>query len=128
MARTPTGVTYHNPQVDNWYPELVQIEAQAKADARGLLFVLSGQTRGVATLIEATEAICTSRLVWLVIEHIPDGMAIDGHAVTSRELADLNNARRYLSDLATRRRKPTYVSVEDAIEDVVAYFTHTPPW
>lgn len=122
-ALEAAGVTYYNPQVeDGKYPE----EVEAKAKARGLLFVLSGQTRGVATLIEATEAICAGRLVWLVIEDIPDGQVIDGHAVTGRELKDLNNARQYLVDVAARHHFAVYDTVEDAVESVIGYFGRRP--
>lgn len=109
-------ISYYNPQVeDGRYP----MEAEAKAEARGLLFVLPKETRGVATLIEATEAICICRPTWLVIEDIPDGMAIDGHPVTGRELKDLNNARKYLADVAARHSVAVFGNVEDAVDAIV---------
>jgi raw len=116
------GITYYNPQVDKWYPTFIQIEARARTEACGLLFVLSGETRGVATLVEATEGICTHQTVWLVIEDIHDGLVIDGHEITGRELENLNHARQYLADVARRYGVRVFSTVEDAVESIVSLF------
>ena len=47
------GITYYNPQVDEWYPELVQIEQKAKQSALVLLFVIGSETRAVVSMVEA---------------------------------------------------------------------------
>lgn len=39
-------------QVDEWYPELIEIEEQAKSDASLLLFVVDNQTRAVSSMVE----------------------------------------------------------------------------
>ena len=46
------GVTYFNPQVDNWFPELIEIEEQAKMAASLLLFVVDDQTRAISSMVE----------------------------------------------------------------------------
>lgn len=119
------GVNYYNPQVDDWYPELVEIEARAKAAADELLFVIDSQTRAIASILEATEVICTGRTVRLVIDDIEDGTVIDGQSVTGRELKDLNRAREYLRDLAARycwrtQSVTAYDSVADAVSASIA--------
>lgn len=42
----------HPQQVDEWYPELIEIEEQAKSDASLLLFVVDNQTRAVSSMVE----------------------------------------------------------------------------
>nr|CAD7442625.1 unnamed protein product [Timema bartmani] len=47
------GITYYNPQVAHWGPELIELEYQAKQNAAVLFFVIDNQTRSVAGMIEA---------------------------------------------------------------------------
>jgi hypothetical protein len=117
---TAAGVSFYNPQVDDWAPELAQVEARAKAESGVLLFVIDGQTRAIASILEATEYIASGRKVVLTVADIPDGAIIDGQAVTGRELKDLNRARAYLRELATRRGATVAPSVKKAIEHIVA--------
>jgi hypothetical protein len=72
------GVSYFNPQVDEWHPDLIEIEANAKAGARLLLFVIGPETRGVASMVEAAELIACCRNVVLVLQDIPPGTTFAG--------------------------------------------------
>ena len=47
------GVTYYNPQVEDWNPDLMAAEMYAKKHCKVLLFVINDETRGVASMIEA---------------------------------------------------------------------------
>lgn len=47
------GITYYNPQVDNWSPEVVHIERNAKQNAQVLLFVIDRQTRSTVSIVES---------------------------------------------------------------------------
>jgi hypothetical protein len=47
------GITYYNPQIDNWTPELVKIERHAKQSAQVLFFVFDEQTRSTVSLVES---------------------------------------------------------------------------
>jgi hypothetical protein len=108
--------SYFNPQVDKWTPDLVEIEAKNKEAADVLLFVVDGQTRALATLIEVTEWIVSKKkTVLLVIRDILDGTDISGQIVTGQELKDLNLARVYLADVAKRHNVPVFATVRDAI-------------
>ena len=118
-ALTNAGISFYNPQVDDWSEELVEIEAAAKAEAETLLFVIDGQTRAIASILEATEYICCGRSVVLVINEIPDNTEIDGQCVTGRELKDLNRARSYLADLATRHDVSVHKTVEQAMARII---------
>lgn len=120
------GVTYYNPQTDDWSEELVALEAAAKDAARGLLFVIDGQTRAMASMIEASALIAGGRSVVLAVQDIPDGTTIDGQAVEGRELKDLNRARAYLRAMAAEYGTPQYSTVEEAVESVVALTSAIP--
>jgi hypothetical protein len=113
------GVSYYNPQVPVWSPELVTTEATAKDEAEALLFVIAGRTRAIVSMVEATEYMCTGRPVWLVVEDIPNGTVIAGKLITDRELRDLNNAREYLRDVARRNHVDVYSDVETAVRDFI---------
>lgn len=47
------GISYYNPQVDDWTPEIVEIERHAKQNAKILLFVIDKQTRSTVSLVES---------------------------------------------------------------------------
>lgn len=116
------GVSYYNPQVENWSPELVALEAAAKTEAVQVLFVIDHQTRAVASMLEATELVASTRRpgdVLLVIHDITDGTQIDGQTITGRELKDLNRARTYLRELATARGLPVYDAVDVAVRESI---------
>ncbi len=55
-AAVPTlhnaGITCFNPQVDEWFPELIEVEEQAKMAATLLLFVVDSQTRAISSMVE----------------------------------------------------------------------------
>jgi raw len=114
------GVTYYNPQVEDWSPELVAIEAAVKDEAELLLFVIDSQTRAIASMLEATEYICTGRHVVLVIQDVSLRELAAVYAASAVEIKDLNRARDYLRDLATRHGVKIYPSVTAAIAGIVA--------
>lgn len=61
------GITYYNPQVDNWTPELVKTERHAKQNAQVLLFVLDEQTRSTVSLVESAFMAGVGKKLVLVI-------------------------------------------------------------
>jgi raw len=101
-ALEQAGVRYYNPQVEDWSPALVEVEAQAKKEAEVLLFVIDGQTRAIASMIEVSEYAALGRKIVVVIEEIPDGTTIDGQVITGRQLKDLNRGRDYVADVVKR--------------------------
>lgn len=46
-------ISYYNPQVDNWTPDLVEVEREAKQNAAILLFVIDRQTRSTVSIVES---------------------------------------------------------------------------
>merc|ERR1712166_1891 len=114
------GTTYYNPQVDDWSPDLVEIEAQAKQHANILLFVIDAQTRALASMLEASEYIAAGRKVVLIVEEVEVGCEIAGTTCDVAEAKDLNRARSYLRDVATRHGAPVHETVVEAIDCVIA--------
>jgi hypothetical protein len=116
------GVSFFNPQTDNWSTEFVALENVAKEGAEVLLFVIDGQTRAIASMLESVELIVRRRRIVVCVENIPDGHQIDGDAVRGRQLTDLNRGRHFLLDIASRNRETcdVFTSIEDAVKHVVA--------
>ena len=60
------GISFWNPQVDDWHPGLIVEENFHKETSRILLFIVDGSTRGVASMIETAEFLARGRKVVLV--------------------------------------------------------------
>ena len=124
-ALEKAGISYYDPQYPEggWHviPNIVEIEAKAKAEAKQILVVISGETRATASIMEATEWVLSGNFVHLVINDVPEGTVIDGQEVRGRDLRDANRSRAYLRDLVARRRPslPVHKTVEDAVEAVI---------
>ncbi|KAF1783454.1 hypothetical protein GQ600_13802 [Phytophthora cactorum] len=118
-------VQYFNPQVDEWFEELIQIEAKAKETAQIVLMVVDGLTRSIVCINEAVEYICRGRKVMLVVDDIEEGTEVAGKELSKTELADLNGARQCLRDLAHRRGVGLFPDVAAAIEGCIAWLTQT---
>ncbi|GAB5370174.1 hypothetical protein AAMO2058_001469700 [Amorphochlora amoebiformis] len=118
-------VTYYNPQVENWTQDLIVLESLVKASSRILLFVLSGQTRAISSMIEVTEYIFTGRDVVLVIQEMIKGVTIQGEEIPNVELRELNNARNRLRKMAKRFDIPVFNTVGDACMHICNRLDHT---
>lgn len=114
------GVSFHNPQVDEWCEELVEIENRAKRNADVLLFVIDDQTRALMSIVEAVELIVSGRKVALCVRPLADGQSIAGDTLGKAELKDLNRVRHYLKDIAERFNVPIRSSVAEAVYDVIS--------
>jgi len=105
------NVHFFNPQVDDWTPDLMVQEQNAKKNAEVLLFVVDGVTRSIASMVEIAELISIGRKLVLVINNVPEGQEVEGSVVTGREVKDLNRGRAYLADVADRHNVPVYSDV-----------------
>jgi len=119
-AFTQAGVPFYNPQVDDWSPDLVEIEAQEKETAGCLLFVIDRETRAMASIVEAAEYICLGRRVVLCIVDVEEESSIGGEAIGKPELKDLNRMRAYLRDVATRNGVSYTNQVSEAVAEVIS--------
>ena len=143
-ALSKAGITYYNPQVEEWTPDLIDLETTAKHKSACLFFVIDGVTRAIVSMNEVTELICRGRTVVLVVQNVAAGQDIGGQTLSQREVKvrvmgalghgrsisltschgeqDLNRGRAYLLDLAHRYAVPTFDSVEKGLDAVTAMF------
>ena len=117
-ALEAAGITYFDPQlgVGEWTKACEAAEMKAKAEADVLLFVITGQTRGVASIAEAAYLIAARRPLALVLTDMDDGARIDGQAVTPMEKDDLNRGRIFVRTMAACHGLPVFEAVEDAVQ------------
>lgn len=115
------GVAYFNPQTDDWKPEMMQWEAEAKVQSYVLLFVLDSQTRALATLNEIVEFVLAGRNVIVCSTPLLAGTEIEGQIVTEAEAEDINDARRAVAQMAERRQGSICFRVEDAVSMAIAF-------
>ncbi|XP_071947867.1 uncharacterized protein [Antedon mediterranea] len=107
------GLTYYNPQVDEWDPHLIEVEEQAKQLAQLLVFVIDNTTRSTASLVEAAYLAGNDRPVILVIKGLP--IEVAGEKLTESELNDLNRGHHFLIDLVQRKCLPIFEDIETAV-------------
>jgi len=106
------GCSYYNPQLapGTWTPESIPIEQRAKQLADCLLFVITADTRGVASMVEATELLSTGRSMVLVLTPYQQLEDLEPSSVGD----DVNRGRKYLQELAARHRCPVLTDVREA--------------
>lgn len=110
------GITYYNPQVTHWGPELIELENQAKTSADILFFVIDNQTRSVASLIEAAYiSACNRKLILVIKRYEGPGQLILGEPLTDREYGDLCRGQRMLQDIVERQDIPVFENIAVAL-------------
>lgn len=115
------GLSYFNPQlgVGEWTEECEFIEQQAKEEADLLLFVINGQTRGVASLAEVAYCIAAKRQLVLVLTDVAKDANIGSDPLSADECRDLNRGRFYVQSMAEMHLIPVFKTVEDAVEHII---------
>jgi len=117
------GITFYNPQVSVWAPELVQQEYNAKQSARLLLFVVDSQTRSVAGMIEVAYLVAEGRVVVLVAYPYREGQSIMDEAITNTEFLDLVNAQSTLLSLVRDQGVKVHTSLATALQSTTKLLT-----
>ncbi|XP_054156538.1 uncharacterized protein LOC128954945 isoform X2 [Oppia nitens] len=103
------GITYYNPQVSSWRPELIELEWNAKQNADVLLFVIDNQTRGIVAMIESAFICGSQRNLILVFNETPGaGTFIEGEPITESEYKDIKQGQSYLQDIVERHGIPIF--------------------
>jgi len=132
-ALEAAGVAFYNPQVEDWSGQdaiykaqgilggIAKVDSDEKEASEVLLFVIDNKTRAIASILEATEYAVKGRNVALVVSKIADGAVITNQTITGGELKDLNRARVYLMDVASRNPNNVvvYPDVESAVKGVI---------
>ncbi|XP_070532848.1 uncharacterized protein [Ptychodera flava] len=110
------GITFYNPQVSEWSPELIEIEERAKESAKLLLFVYEEKTRGIASLVEAAFLSGAERTVFVVMLGVPrHNSEVNGELVSESEFEDLERGQAYLCDLIERQGLPVFGDIPTAL-------------
>ncbi|XP_064649225.1 uncharacterized protein LOC135501216 isoform X2 [Lineus longissimus] len=110
-------ITYYNPQVPNWTPELVEIEDQAKHIAEVLLFVINNKTRCIASLVEAAYlAGCGRQLLLVLIPLVGPEIVIAGETISKTDLESLQRGHEFLHDLVERCGLPVFADIPTALQ------------
>lgn len=109
------GITYFNPQVDDWSTELIEVEHRAKAEARALLFVLDSETRAVAASVEAAHLAAAPRDLLLVLRPYSRHQTIGRETISDQEYIELSRARATLQEAVERRGLPAFTDIPAAL-------------
>ena len=112
------GVTFYNPQVDNWFPELMQIEEYAKKNSTIKLFVFDSETRALASLVETAFMASIGWRLVVVLHYLPESteVKIAGEILSKPEVKDLNRGRSFLCDILEKLGVPVFDNLEEALE------------
>jgi hypothetical protein len=110
------GVSYHDPQlgVGEWTAACEAEEMRAKDAADVLLFVINGQTRGVAAVAEVSYYLAAGRALALAVTDVPEGARVGGQVLGAAECADLNRGRIFVRTMAAQHGVPVFADVESA--------------
>jgi hypothetical protein len=66
------SISYYNPQVANWTPDLVDVEHRAKELAPLLFFVIDHSTRSLAAIAEVCYLAARGRNIIVVLNRMPE--------------------------------------------------------
>ena len=109
------GITFFNPQVEDWNPDMMIQEMQAKKNCKVLFFGINNETRGVGSMIEVAALFkkMSSTTVYkmdgqrsmhqdlvLVLQDLSPEDVIEGKVLSKEERKDLNRGRMFLRQLA----------------------------
>lgn len=110
---------FYNPQVDDWTPDLVEVEAKAKEDASVLFFVIDDKTCALASMMEVIELSCSGRQLVCVIHDVKPGFKLKGEALSEAMIKDLNRSRAYTRDVAMRFGVPLCDDIQQGLDKVL---------
>jgi hypothetical protein len=114
------GISFYNPQVDHWSPELIDIEEEAKQAATTLLYVIDDQTRAVSSMVEVANFVGSGRDVLVVVSDIQgESPVISGDVLTPREVEDLNRGREFVRTLSETAGNLVESSVHRAVSSLL---------
>jgi hypothetical protein len=126
------SVSFYNPQVPNWTPDLVEIEHRAKELAPLLFFVIDYDTRALASIIEVCYLAARGRSIIVVMNPMPDKketkfISQKTNSVEKDDEEDYENvceARQTLQTLLRSINIPVFDNVRLALE-CAAYILET---
>ena len=111
-------ITYYNPQVDDWYPELIQMEESAKKSSYLKLYLFDSQTRALASLVETAFMASIGWRIVVVLHYLSESNEVEiaGETVTKQEVKDLNRGRSLLCDILEKLGIPVFDNLDEALK------------
>ncbi|XP_059150943.1 uncharacterized protein LOC131937480 isoform X2 [Physella acuta] len=111
------NITFYNPQVNTWRPELVELEDRAKNVAELLFFVIDNKTRSVVSLCEIAYLVGCGRQIIVVFSAFNSEVKeVSLEKTTEREREDITRARNVLMDIIERNSIPVFSDIELALK------------
>ncbi|XP_059614676.1 uncharacterized protein LOC132260518 [Phlebotomus argentipes] len=111
------GISFYNPQVSDWTPDLIELEHRAKEKARVLFFVIDSETRASAGAIEAAHiAGQNSKHLVLVLHPYKPHQKILNEPISTQEYIDLTRNQNLLRELVLRRGLPILDSIPSGLQ------------
>ncbi len=118
-AYAERGMNFFNPQVDNWTPECADIEADHLANDDIILFPVTGETFGTASLAEIGFAVAqvqqsnTNRSVVIMIDPSVNEVLLTSNPVMAK---DNSRTRTLVRAHLQKIKRPNVYIVEDLAE------------
>ncbi|CAH8447462.1 unnamed protein product [Heterobilharzia americana] len=112
------GFSYYNPQVDEWSPDLIDLERNAKSTSDILLFVFENwKTRGLVSLLEVTYFASQRRPLVLSVSKVEEtnGPSVAGEGINQLEYYCLEEAMNYFLEIIKRHNIPCFSDVKSAV-------------
>lgn len=111
------GISFYNPQVSEWTPDLLELEHRAKEKAKVLFFVMDSQTRSTAGAIEVAHiAGKNSKHLVLVLLPYRQHQQILDETLSADEFVELSRNQVLLKQLVRRRGLPVLDDISLALE------------
>ncbi|XP_025112006.1 uncharacterized protein LOC112574880 isoform X2 [Pomacea canaliculata] len=111
------NITFYNPQVNTWRPELIELEDRAKQVADLLLFVIENCTRAVVSLCEIAYLVgCQRQIVVMFKDLKGDVFSVCDETISEREKEDLRRGRQVLIDIIERNGIPVFDNMNKALD------------
>lgn len=110
------GISYYDPQLPfgAWTPDHQYEEMRVKEAADVWLFVLSPETRGVASIGEVAYRLGQNRKIALAIEDIAPDAVFEERKLEQKEIDDLNRGRVFLRAMAEVQGVPVFNDIAEA--------------
>lgn len=84
------AITYFNPQVDDWKPDMINLESVAKENADILFFVIDCQTRSTVGLIESAFIAGSNKSLVIVLYPFEQNPSVQSSSVSESSIAKHN--------------------------------------
>ena len=111
------NITFYNPQVNTWRPELIELEDRAKCVADLLFFVIDNRTRSVTSLCEIAYLVgCWRQIVVVFNDFLCHVEEVGCERTTLGERDDIARARNVLIDIIERNCFPVFHDLETALK------------